>query len=249
MKNLLIYTSSTKKFTKEDEILVKIQIDNSLNLAWKKDDILLFTDFPFEYNGVRAHVLPESLYYDFDINANKSKVLVHLTRHKMIEENELYWCHDIDAYELHQIDEKELALEDVDIGLTHYCYKPEWQFSSFFFKRGARDIFELLDRTIMERRYTSRNNEKTLTRLIKDNAIKPDRYKRLNVTYNITKRCLATMYPQAIKPIKVLHFRPSDYDRLMPDTALNMFMYGKNRLKIPLMTPRLITIFHTHGIK
>lgn len=249
MKNLLIFTGPSKKFDEEHSTLAKIQIDNSFDLGWKKEDILLVTDFPYEYNGVKALVVRDGLYYDFDKNANKAKVLVHLLKLGVLNPQELYWCHDFDAYQLNQIHEAELGLENFDLGLVHYFYKPQWQFGSFFFKESAKDIFELLDDTIRAKPHSSRNNEKTLTRLIKYNAIDPKRYKRLNVTYNIMKRCLTTIYREATKPIKVLHFHPWDKDWMMPDTALNMFMYGKNRLKIPLMTERLTKIFVHHGIK
>lgn len=121
--------------------------------------------------------------------------------------------------------------------------------SNFFFKIGARDILELLNNTTLSRPWKSRNNEKTLTWLIKHNRIDPARYKRLNPTYNFTKRYIPIVYQEATKPLKVLHFRPSDKDALMADTALAMFMYGKNRLKIPLMNDRLIKVFNYHGIR
>ena len=249
MKNLLIYTGPQKKFSEEDTVLAKIQIDNGLDLGWKKKDILLVTDFEWEYNGVRASVLDKDIYYDFDKNANKSIVLVYLLKQGLIEPGKLYWCHDFDAYENYPIDEAQLGLQDFDLGLTHYTYKPEWQFSSLFLRNTSQDILELLDITIRNRPYQSRNNEKTLTWLIKYNKIDPKRYKRMNVSYNIMKKYLQIIYPEAITPLRVLHFRPSDKDKDLPETTLNMFMYCKNRLKIKLMSDRLIKIFNSHEIK
>lgn len=249
MKSLLIYTGPQKKFSEEDLILARIQIDNSLDLGWKREDILIATDFPFEYNSIKSTIVPDGLYYDFDKRANKLPVVLHLIDQGVIERGELYWCHDFDAYELNKIDEEELGLENFDLGLVPYFYKPEWQFCSFFFRSGAKDILDLLDKTTRARPHSGRNNEKTLTKLIKNNAIDQKRYKKLNVTYSIPKRYLDTVFREATKPLKVLHFRPSDKDILMPDSALNMFMYGKNSLKIPLMNDRLIKIFTSHGIK
>ncbi len=250
MKNLLIYTGPNKAFSREDAQLAKIQIDNSLSLGWRREDLLLVTDFPWEYNGVKTLVVPDGLYYDFDKNANKAKVLVYLFQQGMIDPRELYWCHDFDAYELNRIREAEVGLRNVDAGFVHYFYKPQWQFCSFFFKIDSRDIFKLLDETIRKRPWQGgRNNEKTLTWLIKHNRITQDRYKKLNVTYGIAKRYLERVYPEAQKPIKVLHFRPSDKDILMPDTALNMFMYGKNSLNVPLMNERLMKVFKYHRIR
>ncbi len=249
MKNLLIYTGANKKFGEEDSVLAKIQIDNSFDLGWKKEDIMLVTDFAFAYNGIQSMVIPDGMYYDFDKNANKIPVVVYLIKNNLISEKDLYWCHDFDVYENYFFDESELELKNFDLGLTHYTYKPEWQCGSFFFKTGAWDIFELVDRTTRAKPHSSRNNEKTLTKLINRNAIDSRRYKRMNVTYNITKRYIERIYPLADKPLKVLHFRPSDKDPLMSNTALEMFMYGKNRLKIPLMNERIIKIFNHHGIK
>lgn len=249
MKNLLIYTGPNKKFSPEDSKLAKIQIDNSFSLGWKKEDIIVATDFPFEYNRIKGLALPDNLYYDFDTNANKAIVTLYLINQGLIEPQTLYWCHDFDAYENEKINESELDLDNYDLGLTHYYYKPQWQFGSFFFKTTSKDILTLLNDTIKAKPHPSRNNEKTLTKLIDTGKIDSKRFKKLNVTYNFTKRYIETVYKEAKKPLRVLHFRPSDKDALMPDTALRMFMYGKNSLKIPLMSERLIKIFKYHGTK
>ena len=44
MKNLLIYTGPNKKFDAETVKFAKIQIDNSLDLGWKRENILLVID-------------------------------------------------------------------------------------------------------------------------------------------------------------------------------------------------------------
>ncbi len=249
MKNLLIFISPNKKFDKENSKLAKIQIDNSLDLGWKREDIIFVTNFPFEYNSVKSLIVPDDLYYSFDLGASKVPVIIYLIKEKLLSPTEPYWCHDLDACELNKITESELELNNFDLGLIHYFYKQEWSFGSFFFRTSAIDILELIDSESRAHPHSSRNNEKTLTRLIRENKINEKRFKKLNVTYNIMKRSLRTIYKEATKPIKVLHFLPSNHDILMPDTALNMFMYGKNSLKIPLMNERLIKIFKYHGIK
>ena len=249
MKNLLIYTGPNKSFSPEDLILAKIQIDNSLDLGWNPKDIILATDFPFEYKSIKSLQIPDNIYYDFDPKANKIPVIAYLIENELIEANELYWAHDLDAYENFKIDESDLGLENFDLGLTHYTYKPEWQCGSIFFKKSSYDIFKLIDQTTREKPHHSRNNEKTLTKLIKHNKIDPKRYKRLNLTYNLMKKYLQTIFPLADKPIKVLHFRPSDIDPALPNSTLDIFMYGKNKLKMPLCSDRLIKIFKLHGIK
>jgi hypothetical protein len=246
MKNLLIFTGPDKKFNSEHDRLAKIQIDNSLDLGWKKEDILLFTDFEWEYRGVKSILLTEDVYYPFDLAAGKIPVIVYLLNKGLLEQDQLYWSHDFDAFENTKILESELGLEEYDLGLTHYTYKPEWQCGSIFFKNSAKDILELIDKTTREKPHLSRNNEKTLTWLIKHNQINPKRYQRMNVSYNIMSKFLQTIYPLADKPLKVLHFLPSKVND-SGETALEMFMYGKNRLNIPLMSDRLIKLFKKHG--
>lgn len=241
----MIYTGADY-FTDEDEKLIKIQIANSLDLGWKREDIWLITSFPFEYRGIEAAVIESEVGYDFDAKANKVAVALYLLEHLTLDPEEVIWCHDLDAFELHSV--KDTNLEGRDLGFVHYFYKPEWCLSNFFFTPKAIDILKLLNKTMIERPWKTRNNEKTLTWLIKHGKISENRYKKLNVTYNIAKRCLETIYKEADKPLKVLHFRPSDKDITMSEVALNMFMYGKNNLKIPLMTSRLIDIFNNYGI-
>ncbi len=246
MKNLLIFTGPDKKFNSEHEKLAKIQIDNSLELGWRKEDILVFTDFNWEYKGIQSSIISEEVYYPFDLAAGKIPVIVYLLNKGLLDQDQLYWSHDFDAFENTKILESELGLDGYDLGLTHYTYKPEWQCGSIFFKYSARDILELLDQTTRKKPHLSRNNEKTLTWLIKHNQIDPKRYKRMNVTYNIMSKFLQTIYPLADKPLKVLHFLPSKVND-SGETALESYMYGKNRLNIPLMSDRLIKLFKQHG--
>src|SRR4051812_8081694 len=119
MKNLLTFTGPDKKFDVETAALVKIQIDNSLDLGWKREDILPVTDFEYQYNGVKALVIPSGIYYDFDLSAGKIPVIAYLLNQKILASNELYWCHDFDAFELNKILEPELGLENFDLGLVH----------------------------------------------------------------------------------------------------------------------------------
>jgi hypothetical protein len=250
MKLILTYTGPNKKFDNDDSVLVKIQIDNSFELGWKKEDILLVTDFPYEYNGMKSQVLGDGFYYAFDKTSNKVPVIMHLAEQGVLKKGEIYWYHDFDVYQQEVISENELGLTGFDLGLTPYGYKPQWNLGSFFFKESAKDIFNLINDYILHRRTSdNRVDEKAMQRIIYLHAISRDRYKDLNVTYNFTKRCIETNYRQAVKPLKVVHFHPYDRDGIMTDTALNRFMYSQNRLDIPLMNNRLIKIFVQHGIK
>lgn len=249
MKNLLLYINIFGKFDDETSVLVKIQIDNSFDLGWEKEDILLFTNFEFEYRGVKAVVIPTYVRCELDATSNKVPIIIYLIRNKLLQDDELYWYHDFDAYENSKIVEAELEMGDYDLALCSYLYKNEWQLGSFFFKTSALDIFEDLNNRIIKRNRGFRADEKEFWDIVNDHVF-DGRWKELNVTYNITMRYTYFTYHKADKPLRVLHFHPYYYDTRLPDPLLDNFMYGKSRrLRMPLMSERLISIFHQQGVK
>jgi hypothetical protein len=249
MKNLLIYTSPQQKFSEEVETLAKIQIENSLELGWEIEDMVLVTNFSYEYMGVKAHVISRKIFYNLDMVSDKMLVILLLLRNKFFDDRELYWYHDFDAYQLNKFTEEELGLDGKDMGLTSYGYKPEWNCGGFFFRTSAEDIFRLLVDKMLQRTKRGRADEQELRKLTSSGAIDNNRYKKMNVTYNFTQKCIMSNYKRADKPLRVLHFHPDHYDETLYDTTLNMFMYGSNRLHMPLMDERLIKIFNKYEIK
>jgi hypothetical protein len=249
MKNLLIYSSPQKEFSKETAILVKIQIDNSLELGWKREDIILVTNFLYEYNGIESNVIERKIFYNLDMTSDKMLTILKILHDKLLDDKELYWYHDLDAYQLNKFTEDDLGMDDKDLGLTPYGYKPEWNCGGFFFKTSATDIFRLLVDKMLQRTKRGRADEQELRKIVGSGVIKEDRYKEMNVTYNFTQKFIKTNYARANKPLKVLHFHPWYYNKALYDTTLNMFMYGKNRLGLPLMDDRLIKIFNKYEIK
>jgi len=240
MKNLLIYVHPNKKFDELNEKLVKIQIDNSLELEWAVEDIILVTNFPYEYRGVRSFVVDKG-YCLFKDTATKATTIAHLFEIDFFEDY-LYWAHDLDAFQLEPITEDELGLDGLDAGFNDYCRIPQWQLGSFFFKRTAKDILMAVGAGVRP----GFHDEFVLGKLTKENFNDVNsRIKRLNTTYDFGLRKIAECYEKANKPLKVLHFQP--YSKLLP--TLDIAMYGKNRIKKPLMNERLIRIFERHGIK
>jgi hypothetical protein len=84
MKNLLIYINPAKSFINEawkdeNDILAKIQIDNSLEMGCKKEDIILVTNFEYEYRGVKSIVVSDDLYCNHSAGTpSKINVIVDL---------------------------------------------------------------------------------------------------------------------------------------------------------------------------
>ena len=239
MKNLLVHLNPLKCFNKEHQILAKIQIDNSLRLGWKTEDIILVTNFDYEYNGVRAVMIPDKYFCDFRPYSTKTVVVTYLLEYWMLPPDEVYWAHDFDAYQLEKFDftlEKPMAFSD-------YGYSPKPSLGSYFFDFRARDFFSLLRDTIYEKRT---EDERALVWLTKNKAMKIiDSFQKINITYNFGMRHVEKNWEIADKPLKVIHFHPWGKD--LP--TLDIFMYGKNKLGFPLMSKQLIKLFHKHGIR
>jgi len=236
MKNLLVYINPRKSFDKENNILAKIQIDNSLNLGWKKEDILLVTNFDYEYRGVKALVIDDKHYCIAHERASKITAIIHLFDKGII--NDLFWLHDMDAFQLLPIEESELGLEK-DVGFTDYGWSTKWNTGSFFFNKNSKDIFEM----IRDKVYEHITTEEVALMMLEENNTNNinDRYQRLNITYNLGVRKIGYNYRIANKPLKVIHFHPAKKHHL------DIFLHGKNELNLVLIPDRLIKIFNKYG--
>lgn len=247
MKNLLIFFSPHKKFTGSKrikqlpsgkyDIFAEIQIDNSIHMGWKREDIMLVTNFPYEYNGVKAIVLDDNIFCDVCETASKITAIVALCEQNIITDNEIYWLHDFDAYQVGSITEEEIGLGNLDLALTDYGWSSKWNTGSFFFKKSAKDIFVLWKDSI----YKNKADDERALMLLTDNNVDNinSRIKRLSISYNFGMRHTDRNYHKALKPLRVLHFHPI-HRRV---NTIDIFMYGKNPDGIIFMSKNLITLF------
>lgn len=242
MKNLSVYITPSKEYGPITDASIRIWIDNSLELGWKKEDILFINNFPFEHSGVKSIVVDESSFCPFRPGSTKTCAVADLLEQGFMGDD-IYWIHDPDAYQLNTISESELELDGKDVGFTTYGWSQKWCLGSYFLKKEAKDIFKWIKDTIYE---IHNEDERALVKLTRENFNNiNNRIKTMNITYQIGQRYIPINYELATKPLKVLHFRPQ-YRGL---DNLATFMYGKNELGMPLMSERLIKIFHHHGIK
>lgn len=255
----MIYFSQTGSFNNpqpeiinDSNTLIKIQIDNSQGLGWKKEDILLFTNFDYQYGGVKAIVFNNSEFCQKELDLMKripvSSKFIFIT--KLFEKGiigknikETYWLHDPDSFQLAPITEKELALDKYDCGLVNY-YPGTTSFttSSVFFKSDAKDIFLTCINFMYEKEF---DDEHAFNWLCESNPKMLERVKSLDWRYTI-KRFGFEHILDAIKPIKIAHFRPSWVSGNL--SSFDKFV-GKNDLHVCLLPEKLINIFANHGIK
>jgi len=241
MKNLLIYISPDKSFNSDHKRLVKIQIDNSLSLGWKSSDIILVTNFEYEYRKIKAILIEDDVYCDFFYPTTKLYTIVRLFKKGLIEE-ELYWYHDFDCYELNKIIESEVKQEmgSCNVGVSNYCQRPRLCSASIFFNNKAEDVFKQMKKEIDKDKI---NEERALMRIYygEDSPLR-EQIKMVNTTYAFHKFNIIPTYKTTKKPIRVAHFH------LTPD-KYEFYIEGKNKLNMSLVPKRLIKIFNKHGFK
>lgn len=230
MKNLLIYFNPEKKFTPEYVDLTRIQIDNSLSLGWKPKDIILVTNFEYEYRGIQALVVGKGNYEMFDQNKSSKIPIINRLFADGLIEDELYWFHDVDAFQLVPF---EMSLEK-DAGFTNHGWSKRWNAGSFFFKKEARDIFERIWEVMGQR---NSNEQDALTYMWENNIDGiNNRYQRINITYNVGIYYIPGNLKRAQPPLTVAHFHPHKkrhfdlFKELLPERLLKIFAnYGIGR--------------------
>jgi hypothetical protein len=226
MKNLLIFIGPSGVFHPEHEDLTKMQIDNSLELGWKVEDILLVTNFPYEYRGVKSYVIRG----DFDaLDGNRSSKILAINQlfADGVIGDDLYWFHDHDAFQLEPMRDPNLG--DCVAGFTDNGWLRDWNAGSFFFTKGAKDMFL----KIYVRMIKAKTNEQdALTYLWKAGLTG---YKMINITYNVGIYHLWQVLKMIEKPLLVAHFHPHKPKHL--------------ELFRDFLPPRLLVIFKQHGIE
>lgn len=253
MKNLLIYISSTGSFegdhpslTNDAAKLIKIQIDNNLKLKWKKKDIMLITNFDYEYRGIKARVFKDVEFFKRKPQVSKINAIVKLFDEGLINENELYWFHDLDAYQLLPITEGEINIASDEIAVTDYGVTKQWSTGVVFFRSGSKDIFEHLKHITYK---YSINEELALGILLKKHKNKIKRIKKLNKSYNFTPPNVKFIGTKVTWPLKVVHFHIIGGTGRFEVANPVAFFKGNNVKKISLITNQLIKIFDKHKIK
>ena len=222
MKQLLIFVDPIKDFNKEHHALAKIQIDWSLEV-WKPEDIMLVTNFPYEYRGVKAIEVEDDCYYPEFSRATKVPVINRLYEKGLI--TDFTWFHDFDAFQLEPLDVKS------DFAITQYGKNdkgsPEnkWNAGSFFFK-DAHEIFKLIEKVMYDHGI---DEENALTHMI-DYGFEKSAYgcEILDIKYN------THIYSPINEDVLVAHFHP--------------FKSHHKKLFENLIPQKLNDIFKQHGI-
>jgi len=191
-------TSKSRYIPERTEILLKAQIDNMLEVGWKRENIIFLSNFDFEFMGISAKIIKLN---DFCLTGSKMFALSWLFNNTRIDET--IWVADIDCWQNVFFNE---PIFTGNVGACHYS-TPKWNGGSIFWKPEARDIVNKIVGILTENH--SKNEEPTLNMIFKSEEYR-DRISLLNSTYNVGCSGFAERFTRSDKPIKIVHFHPAN---------------------------------------
>lgn len=183
---------------KEDQLklMAHAQIENSLDLGWKPEDLVVLSNFDITHMGVKS---------------TKQDLNNHcLTGSKMFgvqsllsQTDDVVWSHDLDAWQNIWFNPPEFK----DVGIC--CYSnTKLNGGSVFWKRSGLDIVN--DIVEMIKSNKENKEEPTINKILKEGKYS-GRFTVLDHTYNVGCSGFAPRYMRALKPIHVCHFHPTNF--------------------------------------
>ena len=249
MKNLMSYILADGKggFDIESERMVKIQIDNSLEIGWTRQQIILATDFPYSYNGVQSVVVEnaETRAGRKIRDINKVGTILWLYDQGLLDEDIFF--HDLDAFQNHDfLDFPDEQYRPFPLSVAPYGDEvPRYNTGCMFFKPSARPIWKRIYEQIspIKRRYSGEEAEAALLDLYPPGQ--QTHVAMLDISYNIFRRNVIQNWLNCIQPPRIVHFHPMWYR----GAYYRLFVLGQNELKKSLVSERLqrLMILHIHG--
>ncbi len=196
MKNFMVANLTKKKRYDTDAIttLIRAQIENSLNVGWSVKDIILLTNFEFEFMGVKSIVAELN---NFCLTGSKMFGMKWLFDNNLIDD--VIWAHDLDAWQNVSFECPEFK----DVGAAYYS-NPKYNGGSIFWRRSAKDIVNHIIKVLTAD--AANKEEPTINKLFKNKYA--HRVTTLNNTFNVGCSGYAVRWERSIKPIHVCHFHP-----------------------------------------
>ena len=178
------------------ELLVKAQIENSIELGWHKEDIVIVANFNFEFMGVKTI---KTKLNNFCQTGSKIFALYWYMKNGII--NDVIWSHDLDAWASVPFGCPDF---EKDVGGTQYN-NFKWNGGSTFWTPRSFDIVEEILRRLVEGKEPK--EEPTLNRVFKSKEYR-DRISVVNHTYNVGCSGYVPRFKKSLLPIRVCHFHP-----------------------------------------
>ena len=202
MKRLMVANkqknSKSRYSFERTETSLKAQIDNMLEIGWETKDIILLTNFDFEFMGIKAELIKLN---DFCLTGSKLWGMKWLFDNGRVDE--IIYASDLDCWQNIWFDCPEF---EGDVGASQYS-NPKFNGGSVFWKPGSKDIVDEIVNALTKEK--AKSEEPTLNRIFKSEEYK-DRVSILNSTYNVGCSGFAPRYERSFKPVRICHFHPNN---------------------------------------
>jgi len=204
MKNVMIYNIVSDKIRYDNEELFKtfkMQIDNALHYGWKPEDIILGTNFEFEYKGIKSNILTDICTYN--IFNNKWYGMYELVKSGVL--NDDFWFHDQDNWQIDKLEFPEFLGE---IAACTYVRTPEWNTGSVFVKKTAMHILEYIVESMKMNELDYFSDEHWIAYL-RANTPVTDYMSTINTQYCVGYTYIDDRLNSALRPVKVIACMPA----------------------------------------
>lgn len=210
MKQVIIYNQIQKETHGgqryvDDELrnFLCCQIDISLHLGWNPDDIILGTNFDFEYKGVKSYILNDvcewSGFHNFWYGA------IELMERGILTKD--FWLHDHDSWPIKKFNFPKFAGE---VAGCEYVGTSEWNCASIYCKSSSLETLQYIkDALIMNKEIEMSSDEVMIAILRKNYNPIQSRLTSINTRYNVGVTHGELRRDAAERPINVLSFNPA----------------------------------------
>lgn len=135
MKNLIVAINC--KEDRDDLIShLNCQLDNSSHFKWKREDVIVVTDFNFKYKDFKSIEVDGTLYHN---NPTFNKWIFLKNNPYILDDD--FWVHSYDVWQTFKIYMPEFPGE---IGACPYVFNGELNFSSIFIKKSSLFLIEYI---------------------------------------------------------------------------------------------------------
>tara|TARA_Y100000310_G_C20390295_1_gene672420 strand:+ start:35 stop:754 length:720 start_codon:yes stop_codon:yes gene_type:complete len=238
MKNVLVYNIVNNKERYDTELLFnyfRAQIDNSLNCGWDKKDIILATNFDFNYKDIESVRLNNIC--EYNIFNNKWYGIHELMSTGVLVDD--FWFHDQDSWQIGDIYFPDFKGE---IGACTYISTPEWNTASMFFKKSSKFIIDYIVEFMEMNNNIKVSSDENYIAMLRYNSEIKDYLTTINTKFNVGLTFFENRYNEAQKPVSIIGLKPNN----QKDWAV--FGEGRNKVGVKLVDDNLVEIFKKNSL-
>ncbi len=217
------------------------QIDNSLYYGWRPEDIIVISNFDFDYRGVVNTQLRTSC--EYNVWANKFYAICQLFEDG-IKDN--FWLHDYDVWQVDHFDFP--SFDGMFAGCPYDKEHLNWNGGSFFFSKESYPLVEYIcnfykiNKDAISKLDDGRGSvwysDEVIVDYLRKQSDVQHLFSSLTPQYNLGMTFFNTRYDFATKPIKAVHAK------LLDVTCNNKFYTVAGHLN--LIPEHLSTIINSY---